>query len=65
MKKLIALLAAMVFIVGSCAPGEPISPNGPLDVGINLYHDTARHVTCWIYIHGGISCLPDNEVFQP
>lgn len=33
--------------------------------GITVYHDTARHVTCWKYREynrGGISCLPDSQV---
>lgn len=33
--------------------------------GIVVYHDTARHVTCWRYHQhnaGGLSCLPDSQV---
>ena len=49
----------------ACAPGDQAMSNGASD--INVWHDNARSVTCWIYQNavtktGGISCLPDSEV---
>jgi len=32
---------------------------------IDVQHDSARGVTCWILSNTGISCLPDNQLRQP
>lgn len=41
---------AFLMIVGHAAAGEQL---------IDVQHDSARGVTCWILNNTGISCLPD------
>ena len=43
---------ALLMIVGQAAAGEQL---------IDVQHDSARGVTCWILNNTGISCLPDNS----
>ncbi|MBX7274581.1 hypothetical protein K2E96_02120 [Pseudomonas sp. ERGC3:05] len=51
MRKLITI--ALLLTVGQAAAGEQI---------ISVQHDSTRGVTCFITAHGGISCLPDNQL---
>nr|WP_315413932.1 hypothetical protein [uncultured Pseudomonas sp.] len=48
MRGLIAI--ALLLIVGQATAGEQL---------IDVQHDSARGVTCWILNNTGISCLPD------
>lgn len=43
---------ALLMIVGQAAAGEQL---------IDVQHDSARGVTCWILNSTGISCLPDSS----
>lgn len=52
MRGLIAIV--LLLIVGHASAGEQL---------IDVQHDSARGVTCWILNNTGISCLPD-AVFQ-
>ena len=46
---------ALLMIVGRAAAGEQL---------IDVQHDSARGVTCWILNNTGISCLPDSSFLQ-
>ncbi len=46
---------ALLMIVGRAAAGEQL---------IDVQHDSARGVTCWILNNTGISCLPDSSLLQ-
>lgn len=46
---------ALLMIVGRAAAGEQL---------IDVQHDSARGVTCWILNNTGISCLPDSSLPQ-
>ena len=46
---------ALLMIVGQAAAGEQL---------IDVQHDSARGVTCWILNNTGISCLPDSSLIQ-
>lgn len=50
MRGLIAI--ALLLIVGHASAGEQV---------IDVQHDSARGVTCWILNNTGISCLPDGS----
>lgn len=52
--KLIAAIA-MLLLVGQASAGEQL---------IDVRHDSARGVTCWILNKTGISCLPDSSLLQ-
>lgn len=53
MKAVIAL--AMLLIVSHASAAEQL---------IDVQHDSARGVTCWILNNTGISCLPDSSLLQ-
>ena len=53
MRGLIAI--ALLLIVGQATAGEQL---------IDVQHDSARGVTCWILNNTGISCLPDGSLLQ-
>lgn len=53
MRGLIAI--ALLLMVGKAGAEEQL---------IDVQHDTARGVTCWILNNTGISCLPDSSL-QP
>lgn len=46
---------ALLLIVGQATAGEQL---------IDVQHDSARGVTCWILNNTGISCLPDSSLLQ-
>lgn len=46
---------ALLLIVGQGSAGEQL---------IDVQHDSARGVTCWILNNTGISCLPDSSLLQ-
>jgi hypothetical protein len=46
---------ALLLIVGQASAGEQL---------IDVQHDSARGVTCWILNSTGISCLPDSSLLQ-
>jgi hypothetical protein len=52
--KLIAAIAILL-MVGQADAGEQL---------IDVQHDSARGVTCWILNNTGISCLPDSSLLQ-
>lgn len=54
MKTFITMI--LLVIVGQASAGEQL---------IDVQHDRARGVTCWIINNTGISCLPDNQLRQP
>ncbi|NMY31951.1 hypothetical protein HBR94_10615 [Pseudomonas sp. WS 5412] len=51
MRELITI--ALLLIVGQASAGEQL---------IDVQHDSARGVTCWILNNTGISCLPDSSL---
>lgn len=51
-----ATVGALLLIAGQVTAGEQL---------IDVQHDSARGVTCWILNNTGISCLPDNQLRQP
>ena len=53
MRGLIAI--ALLLMVGKAGAEEQL---------IDVQHDTARGVTCWILNNTGISCLPDSSLLQ-
>lgn len=53
MRRLITI--ALLMIVGQSAASEQL---------IDVQHDSARGVTCWILNNTGISCLPDSSLIQ-
>lgn len=53
MRRLIFI--TLLLIVGHAAAGEQL---------IDVQHDSARGVTCWILNNTGISCLPDSSLPQ-
>ncbi|EZI28918.1 hypothetical protein [Pseudomonas extremaustralis] len=53
MKTIITMI--LLLIVGQAAAGEQL---------IDVQHDSARGVTCWILNNTGISCLPDSSLIQ-
>lgn len=53
MRRLIAI--ALLMIAGQASAGEQL---------IDVQHDSARGVTCWILNNTGISCLPDSSLLQ-
>lgn len=53
MRGLIAI--ALLLMVGKASAGEQL---------IDVQHDSARGVTCWILNNTGISCLPDSSLPQ-
>lgn len=53
MKSIITMI--LLLIVGQASAGEQL---------IDVQHDSARGVTCWIIAGTGISCLPDSAL-QP
>ena len=54
MKTIITMI--LLLIVGQATAGEQL---------IDVQHDSARGVTCWILNNTGISCLPDRQLRQP
>ncbi|MBP2871207.1 MULTISPECIES: hypothetical protein [Pseudomonas] len=46
---------AMLLLAGQASAGEQL---------IDVQHDSARGVTCWILNNTGISCLPDSSLLQ-
>lgn len=46
---------ALLLIVGQASASEQL---------IDVQHDSARGVTCWILNNTGISCLPDSSLLQ-
>lgn len=54
MKAIIATLI-LLLIIGQASAGEQL---------IDVQHDSARGVTCWILNNTGISCLPDSSLLQ-
>ena len=46
---------ALLLIVGQASASEQL---------IDVQHDSARGVTCWILNNTGISCLPDSSLPQ-
>ncbi|ONH52780.1 hypothetical protein SAMN04490182_4591 [Pseudomonas cedrina] len=53
MRRLIAIALLMIAVQASA--GEQL---------IDVQHDSARGVTCWILNNTGISCLPDSSLLQ-
>lgn len=53
MKTIITII--LLLIVGQAGAGEQL---------VDVQHDSARGVTCWILNNTGISCLPDSS-FRP
>lgn len=53
MRRLIAI--ALLMIAGQASAGEQL---------IDVQHDSARGVTCWILNNTGISCLPDSLLLK-
>lgn len=53
MKTIITMI--LLLIVGRATAGEQL---------IDVQHDSARGVTCWILNNTGISCLPDSSLLQ-
>lgn len=53
MKPIITMI--LLLIVGQATAGEQL---------IDVQHDSARGVTCWILNNTGISCLPDSSLLQ-
>ncbi|NWC24037.1 hypothetical protein HX787_20425 [Pseudomonas tolaasii] len=53
MKTIITMI--LLLIVGQASAGEQL---------IDVLHDSARGVTCWILNNAGISCLPDSSLLQ-
>ena len=53
MKTIITMI--LLLIVGQASAGEQL---------IDVQHDSARGVTCWILNNTGISCLPDSSLLQ-
>lgn len=53
MRRLIAI--ALLLIIGQAGASEQV---------IDVQHDSARGVTCWILNNTGISCLPDSSLPQ-
>lgn len=51
----VLITIALMMIVGEAAAGEQL---------IDVQHDSARGVTCWILNNTGISCLPDSTLLQ-
>lgn len=51
MKTIITMI--LLLIVGQATAGEQL---------IDVQHDSARGVTCWILNNTGISCLPDSSL---
>lgn len=51
MKTILTMI--MLLIVGQASGGEQL---------IDVQHDSARAVTCWILNNTGISCLPDSSL---
>ena len=49
------IVFALLLMVGQAAAGEQL---------IDVQHDSARGVTCWILNNTGISCLPDSSLLQ-
>ena len=49
------IVFALLLMVGQAAAGEQL---------IDVQHDSARGVTCWILNNTGISCLPDSSLIQ-
>lgn len=45
----------LLLIAGQATAGEQL---------IDVQHDSARGVTCWILNNTGISCLPDSSLLQ-
>lgn len=59
------LLLVVLLLAGCSTParnGTEAKPNE--GAVITVWHDDARHVTCWLTNSGwrGISCLPDAQV---
>lgn len=54
MKAIITTLI-LLLIIGQASAGEQL---------IDVQHDSARGVTCWILNNTGISCLPDSSLLQ-
>lgn len=50
------IITALLLIVSQASAGEQI---------IDVQHDGARGVTCWILNNTGISCLPDSALQTP
>ncbi|MBJ2221025.1 hypothetical protein [Pseudomonas sp. MF7453] len=53
MKTIIPMILLLIF--GQASAGEQV---------IDVQHDSARGVTCWILNNTGISCLPDSSLLQ-
>lgn len=49
------IVFALLLIFGQASAGEQM---------IDVQHDSARGVTCWILNNTGISCLPDSSLLQ-
>ena len=50
------ILLALLLIASHATASEQL---------IDVQHDSARGVTCWILNNTGISCLPDSSLLQP
>ncbi len=68
MKTTLLALLFLLFSLAGCAT-LPSLPNtavtiSHLEAGWNfdVYHDTKRHVTCWVFKSHGVSCLPDSAI---
>lgn len=48
-------VVVLLLIAGHATAGEQL---------IDVQHDSARGVTCWILNNTGISCLPDSSLLQ-
>jgi len=53
MKTIITMI--LLLIASQASAGEQL---------IDVQHDSARGVTCWILNNTGISCLPDSSLLQ-
>lgn len=63
MRQIIYVLILM-FILCSCAPnlsGTDIRYVNP-GVSVKRIYDDKYKVVCWIAGHGGISCIPENQL---
>ncbi|MGF6667404.1 hypothetical protein [Pseudomonas monsensis] len=49
------IVFGLLLMFGQASAGEQL---------INVQHDSARGVTCWILNNTGISCLPDSSLLQ-
>lgn len=66
MKTTLLALLLLLFSLAECAPALPDTTGTivQLETGWSfaVYHDTQRHVTCWVFKSQGVSCLPDSAI---